>query len=129
MAKKAKMTRRRRPKKWLLFVDTNVLLDFYRLPGESAKRQLATLEKHQASLIMTDQVWMEFLKNRQKVISKAMTDIVKPIKKSMPSMLNELPAGRKFFEHQKAAFHVHQTLIAAIEKLLRYPTNDRCISA
>jgi hypothetical protein len=80
---------------------------------------------------MTDQVWMEFLKNRQKVISKAMSDIAKPTQQNMPSMLNELPAGRKFFEHQKAGLQAHKKLIAAIDKRLRNPKTDpvyQCLS-
>lgn len=32
--------------KWFVFVDTNILLDFYRLGGEAAGRQLNALEKH-----------------------------------------------------------------------------------
>lgn len=52
---------------WLIFVDTNIYLDFYRSNGPAAERQLKTLEKHIDSLIISEQVWMEFLKNRQAV--------------------------------------------------------------
>lgn len=53
---------------WIIFVDTNVFLDFYRQPGDYATRQLGALERHKDSLIICEQVWMEFLKNRQKAI-------------------------------------------------------------
>jgi PIN domain-containing protein len=95
MASKAKTTKSRPSKKWLVFVDTNVLLDLYRLPGESAKRTLDTLEQRQSSLILTDQVWMEFLKNRQKVISQTITKFTKPTQHKMPPVVGELSAGRK----------------------------------
>ena len=54
------------------FIDTNILLDFYRKPGESAIRQLKALEKHRESLILGDQLSMEFLKNRQAAIVAGM---------------------------------------------------------
>jgi hypothetical protein len=57
-----------KPKKWLVFIDANILLDFYRQAGESAIRQLKALEKHRESLILGDQLSMEFLKNRQAAI-------------------------------------------------------------
>lgn len=64
--------------KWLFFVDTNVFLDFYRLPGDPAKRQLEGLLRHKGSLIVTEQLHMEYLKNRQKVI-------IESLKKSLSS--------------------------------------------
>lgn len=56
---------------WIVFIDTNVLLDFYRMPGENVHRQAQMLIKHRESIITGDQVRMEFLKNRQKVILDA----------------------------------------------------------
>lgn len=106
---------------WLVFIDTNVFLDFYRLPGESARRTLATLEKHKASLILTDQVWMEFLKNRQKVILQGMKQINKPNTPSMPSLLNEFQAGRTFAKAQRGAQEKHKKLMEVIEKILLEP--------
>lgn len=78
---------------WIFFVDTNVFLDFYRLSGEFAKRQLSTLEKHSKLLITTEQVRMEFLKNRQKVISKAITELKAPSKGGMPSIFSEFQSA------------------------------------
>ncbi|WP_176440200.1 PIN domain-containing protein [Boseongicola aestuarii] len=49
---------------WLVFVDTNILLDFYRFRGASALKQLKALEQNRAKLIVTEQVQMEFLKHR-----------------------------------------------------------------
>ena len=106
---------------WLVFIDTNVFLDFYRLPGESAKRTLASLEKHKDSLILTDQVWMEFLKNRQKVILQGIKQIGKPNSTSMPSLLNEFQAGRNFAKAQRGAQDKHKKLIEVIEKVLLEP--------
>jgi len=61
----------------LLFVDTNIFLGFYRAGGTGL-----TLLKHVESvsrlLVMTDQVEMEFLNNRQGVISSALADLKAP---------------------------------------------------
>jgi predicted nucleic acid-binding protein len=106
---------------WLVFIDTNIFLDFYRLPGESAKRTLAALEKHKESLILTDQVWMEFLKNRQKVILQGMKQIERPGNPAMPSLLNESQVGKVFAKRQRGAREQHKKLIEVIEKILLEP--------
>ena len=124
MVSKAKAAKPRRATKWLVFVDTNVLLDLYRLPGASAKRTLAALERHQESLILTDQVWMEFQKHRQKVISETIKTITKPAQHNMSSVVKELPAGKQFLKHQEGALNVYNKLIKAIEKLLKNPQTD-----
>jgi hypothetical protein len=64
------MAKRRtaKAKKWLVFIDANILLDFYRLAGQSAIRQLQALERHRANLILGDQLRMEFMNNRQRAI-------------------------------------------------------------
>lgn len=121
MAARAKRTRRRQRAKWLIFVDTNILLDFYRLPGASATRTLAQLEKHRGSLILTDQVWMEFLKNRQKVITQTIREFVKPVNSKTPSFLNDAQAAKTFTSHQKKAQAQYERVIAQIEKALRDP--------
>ena len=53
----------------LLFVDTNILLDLYRLPRlESCRDFLEGLARCRDRLILTGQVEMEFKKNRQRVV-------------------------------------------------------------
>lgn len=47
-----------------------MFFDFYRIPGESAKRQLEGLLKHKDSLIVTELVHMDYLKTRQNVIER-----------------------------------------------------------
>jgi hypothetical protein len=69
---------------WLVFVDTNILLDFYGKGGESAERQLAALERHKDSLIIGEQVKMEYLKNRQKVIVEGQKNVKSPDKPFVP---------------------------------------------
>jgi hypothetical protein len=118
---KRKSGRAQRKPKWLVFVDTNVLLDFYRLGGESAKRTLATLERHKASLITTDQIWMEFLKNRQKVILQTLGQMVVPGNNSMPPFINELKAVRKHTALRSNLIKSHTKVKQLIEKILKDP--------
>jgi len=58
----------------LMFVDTNILLDLYRLPKQSLREFLAALENASPHLIMNFHVEMEFKKNRQKVILSLFED-------------------------------------------------------
>lgn len=47
----------------LVFIDTNILLDFYRQRrGDISLKYLAEIEKHYESLILTSQVEMEYKK-------------------------------------------------------------------
>jgi predicted nucleic acid-binding protein len=89
---------------WLVFVDTNIFLDFYRLGGESAERQIRSLERHQNSLIISEQLRVEFLKNRQKVILD--NKIVPPKKIAVPPILADFPSVAK--------------LVASEEELIRH---------
>ncbi len=75
-------------KKLLLFIDTNVFLDFYRAKGDAGLTLLKHVESVTDVLIMTDQVEVEFLNHRQRVISSALTGVKAPdIPDFMPAYL------------------------------------------
>jgi hypothetical protein len=93
--------------KWLVFVDTNVLLDFYRVPGVSADRQLKALERHQGLIITSDQIRMEFLKSRQKVIIDSIKNITKPGKSSVPNIVQEYQPAKMLAKHIEKAMKSH----------------------
>jgi len=108
-------------KKWLVFIDTNILLDFYRLPGESALRQLKLLEKHQSSLILGDQVRMEFMKNRQKAILAGIAAMPKPQKPTLPSVLIDSQAAKMLTKNHVAIEKKWQAARKKIENMLTDP--------
>jgi predicted nucleic acid-binding protein len=55
--------------KYLLFIDTNIWLDFYRRDVKgSADGLLPLIDSARGRIIVTDQVKMEFMKNRQNTI-------------------------------------------------------------
>jgi predicted nucleic acid-binding protein len=106
---------------WLIFVDTNILLDFYRLGGESAERQLSALKRHQDSLITTEQVWMEFLNNRQKVILENMGKLLKASRTAMPPILADSPIAKKMVRSEVAAEKQFSRVGEEIDRLLADP--------
>ena len=79
---------------WLIFVDTNIWLDFYRKDGTDAVKQIEALARHKDRLIVTDQVFMEFLKNRQNVIGATIKDMKKPESIKFAPILREYTAAR-----------------------------------
>lgn len=62
----------------LLFIDTNILLDFYRARNDAGISLLSKVDALHAQTITTCQVEMEFKKNRQKVISETVTSMKAP---------------------------------------------------
>ena len=74
----------------LLFVDTNIFLNFYRSRREIGVKLLERIESVSHLLIVTDQTEAEFLKNRQKVIWDALRDFKLPeIQISFPGYLSD----------------------------------------
>lgn len=106
---------------WLVFVDTNIFLDFYRLPGESAKRQLAALEKHKDRLILGDQVRMEFLKNRQKVILQSISQLKAPESSKMPQVLAEAKSAKALAKTMDQAKKYSKTIKERATNILSDP--------
>lgn len=83
----------------LLFVDTNIYLDFYRVRGRDAGLSvLSQLGKHLDRLIVTSQVEMEFLKNRQSAILESLRLAKKPdwTGTNVPSFLLESKPSKAF---------------------------------
>ena len=73
----------------LLFIDTNIYLDFYRFRNEVKASFLERLERLKDSLILTDQIEMEFKKNRQTAILEGMKELKPPTKINVPGILKK----------------------------------------
>lgn len=106
---------------WLIFVDTNIMLDFYRMPGESVERQIAGLERHEHALVITEQVQMEYLKHRQRVIVDSIKHIPRPSKISLPMIVSGSEPGIAFSAHLTAAIASHGNVQQAVEDILNDP--------
>jgi len=106
---------------WLVFIDTNILLDFYRLGSESASRQLALLDKHKQSIITSEQIQMEYLKNRQKVIAESIKNFQKPSKTSVPEILADYQPAKSMAKCLDDAAGKFGGIKDKIEKILGDP--------
>lgn len=72
------MPKNRKKAGYLIFIDTNILLDFYRIrKSDISLKYLQEIEAHRDKLILTSQVEMEFRKNRQSAIIEALGEINK----------------------------------------------------
>ena len=75
---KTKRKRTLKKKQPLLFIDTNIFLDFYRSRNDAGISLLAKIDALHDLTITTCQVEMEFKKNRQKVISESVALLKSP---------------------------------------------------
>lgn len=106
---------------WLIFVDTNIMLDFYRKPGENAERQIASLRKHLNSIIVTEQVKMEFLNNRQKAISDMLEQMAAPKTAPLPMILSGSRSGKALTKAMGEAVKRHREAKKRAELILAEP--------
>lgn len=97
----------------LLFVDTNVLLDFYRIrKSDISLKYLQQLEACKDRLIIGSQVEMEYKKNRQKVIVESLTNFGVPdwSKLTGPALVADLQA-MKMIEKKKKEIAVQRVKV------------------
>lgn len=110
----------------LLFVDTNILLDFYRIrKTDIGTKYLEQLEACKDRLILGAQVEMEYKKNRQGVILEAYSNFTTPdwSKLTAPALVSELQAV-KMIEKKKKEILTQKNLISnKIQKILADPTH------
>lgn len=109
----------------LVFIDTNIFLDFYRL--ESREAGLSILEKieQNTELIITgDQIAMEFKKNRQKVIIDVHKSMRAPdwATLQLPPVLGESKASKALARHKAEVKNTAERLKKRLEKVLGSPS-------
>jgi hypothetical protein len=92
----------------LLFIDTNIYLDFYRATGSADFKLLERLEKVHEKIISSAQVEMEFQKNRQKRMLEAFQKLKLPGRPEIPGLFVNSPTGEEL-----------QNLLNQIDKKLR----------
>ncbi|MFN7693288.1 MAG: PIN domain-containing protein [Burkholderiales bacterium] len=111
----------------IMFVDTNVLLDFYRIKkSDVSTKYLEQLEACKDRLILGSQVEMEYKKNRQRVIVEAMNAFTGPdwSRLTPPALVAELQATKTLEKHRKQLVTQQKKLSATITKILGDPS--RC---
>jgi hypothetical protein len=107
----------------LLFIDTNIYLDFYRFSNDVSLSLLKRVDDNRNIVITTEQVEMEFKKNRQGEILKALAEI-KPqnsAQLNVPSFLKESKYKGTSKRLIKEWDNFATKLILRTEKLLESP--------
>ena len=112
----------------LIFIDTNIFLDFYRIRKSNVSlKYLEEIEKHFDLIITTSQVEMEFKKNRQSVILESIGEVKKinNVNISVPAILSDAKAVEMIEKSKKNISKKQKELRERIEKILKNPTyND-----
>jgi hypothetical protein len=111
----------------LLFVDTNIMLDFYRIrKSDISLKYLEQLEACKKRLIIGSQVEMEYKKNRQKVILESLKQYSTPDwnKLSTPALVSGLQASKMIEKKQKEINTQHKKVNYKIQKILHNPAQN-----
>ena len=103
--------------KTLLFIDTNILLDFYRAPQSDLSLEVFdSLLEHPDHLIISDQVKIEFKRNRNQTIQKYVECLPKNVKKNSiaPVLLSKTEEAK---EIEQCACNLQCKLVSLRKKL------------
>ena len=108
----------------LIFIDTNIYLDFYRVRGTDARLSiLERFDQNHDRIITTTEVEMEYKKNRQKVIVDCLIDIKSQSQNSLviPAFLRETRRDETIRRTQQKLSEQTQKLRERTAKLLESP--------
>lgn len=112
----------------LIFIDTNIFLDFYRIrKSDISMKYLEQIENHLDLIITTSQVEMEYKKNRQSVILESIAEIKKigTVTGNIPAILSNTKAVEMISKSRKEIQTKQKKLKDKIEKILKNPVyND-----
>jgi hypothetical protein len=106
----------------LLFVDTNIYLDFYRMQNEISLEFLRKLNTVRTSLIVTSQVEMEFKKNRQAAILETLRNLQAPKRIPRVGILSEDVKFKSLKAVCKDMEKGVQELRSKLQQILQEPT-------
>jgi len=111
----------------LIFIDTNILLDFYRYPrGSAILSVLDHIDKNHDKIIISTQVEMEYKKNRQKVIVASLSEMKGPKWENykLPVIIKNVQAAKSIEKSKKDIKKQTQKLKRKIEAILRNPARN-----
>jgi hypothetical protein len=105
----------------LLFVDTNIWLDFYRARNDTGLTLLHHLESVADRVIVTFQLESEFKKNRQIAILEGMQELKAPPQISRPGIFSDAKASKALNKSLKEADKRIKNLKARLKRVLDDP--------
>lgn len=109
----------------LIFIDTNILLDFYRMrKSDVSLKYLEEIENHKDLIITSSQVEMEYKKNRQAVILESISEVKKNINinLSVPTILSDARAVEMIKKSKKVIEDQQNRVKLQIERILKNPS-------
>lgn len=110
----------------LLFVDTNVLLDFYRIrKSDISTKYLEQLEICKDRLIVGAQVEMEYKKHRQRVLVEFLAASAPPdwSKLTPPALIADLKAVKMIHKYRTQIMDQRKRVTEKVIKVLNDPTH------
>lgn len=103
----------------LLFVDTNIWLDFYRTRSDAGLELLTSAENAADRIIVTYQLESEFKKNRQAAIVEGMQELKAPPQIPRPGLFSDAQAtkmmARSIKDAEKRVKYLRARFLRAIE--------------
>jgi PIN domain-containing protein len=105
----------------LLFIDTNIWLDFYRARTDIGLKLLAHTEAISDRIIVTYQLESEFKRNRQAAILEGMQELKAPQQMSRPSIFSDAKAIKAIAKDQKQAERRVKDLKRRLVRVLENP--------
>jgi PIN domain len=111
----------------LLFVDTNVLLDFYRIRKANISiKYLKQLEACRDRLIIGSQIEMEYKKNRQRVILESLNNYGTPDlgRLTAPAIISHLQVVKMIESKKEELKSQKKKVDEKIQKILSDPTRN-----
>lgn len=105
----------------LLFIDTNIWLDFYRARNEAGLALLSHAESVAPKIIVTYQLETEFKKNRQSAILEGMQELKAPAQVPRPGIFSDAKASDVLTRSIKEADKRVKMLKAKLTKVLENP--------
>ena len=112
------------PSSKLLFVDTNIWLDFYRARTEAGLSLLQHLESVKGQIIITYQVEIEFKKNRQSAIQESLNALKPPNKIAPPRIFSDTKIEKKLHENIENADKRVRALKKRFQPILNDPARN-----
>jgi len=107
--------------KQLLFIDTNIWLDFYRSRNETGLALLKHAEAVSDRIIVTYQLESEFKRNRQAAILEGMQELKSPAQVPRPGIFSDAKASEVLARSMKEADKRVRALKAKLTKVLDNP--------
>lgn len=108
----------------LIFIDTNIFLDFYRIRRTDVSlKYLEEIVKHKDIIITSSQVEMEYKKNRQSAILESINEVTKKnnINLSVPAILTDSQALKMMKKSKTEIDNQQKKIKLQIERILKNP--------